>query len=135
MASNFENEFLCPICLEVAEDAVETECCNHAYCDQHAKTIAAKGGTCPTCRKSPFCYRPAIIVRRLIGNLPATCPFCNSTTIQRGNLEDHKKSCRNSSVRYSSSQRTPNTIITKSLEGESAQDAARWFASLRFIIK
>lgn len=131
MASNFENEFLCPICLEVAEDAVETECCNHAYCEQHAKTIAENGGTCPTCRKSPFRYRPAIIVRRLIGNLPVTCPFCNSPTIQRGNLEDHKKSCKNSSVRYSTSQRTLNTKIAQSLQIKSPQEANRLFASLR----
>lgn len=105
MAAKIEDEFLCPICLEVAEDAVETECCNHAYCEEHATTIAAGGGACPTCRKTPFRYRPAIIVRRLIGNLPAECPFCKSTTIQRGNLEDHKKSC----AKRPSTYRAPQT--------------------------
>ena len=93
MAAKIEDEFLCPICLELAEDAVETECCNHAYCEEHAKTIAAGGGTCPTCRTTPFRYKSAIMVRRMINNLTTECPFCKSSNVQRGNLEDHKRIC------------------------------------------
>ena len=107
MASKIEEEFRCPICLEVAKDAVETECCNHAYCEEHAKTIADGGSSCPTCRKTQFRYRPAMMARRVIGNLPAECPFCEST-VQLGNLEDHKKICSKTPSTYRASQPAPN---------------------------
>ena len=110
--AKIEEEFQCPICLELAEDAVETECCNHAYCEEHAKTIAAGGGMCPTCRATPFRYRPAVMVRRLINNLPTECPFCKSATIQRGNLEDHKKTCSKRPTAYRAPQPPPNPAPT-----------------------
>ena len=91
MAAKIEDEFKCPICLDLAENAVETECCNHAYCEVHAKPFEAK--SCPTCRTTPFRYKPAIIVRRMINNLTTECPFCKSSNVQRGNLEDHKRTC------------------------------------------
>ena len=99
-----EEEFQCPICLVLAENAVETKCCNHAYCEEHAKTIAAGGGKCPTCRTTPFRYRPAVMARRIINSLPTECPFCKSSSIQRGNLEDHKKNCSKRPATYPAPQ-------------------------------
>ena len=113
--AKIEEEFHCPICLSFAENAVETECCNHAYCEEHAKTIAAGGGKCPTCRATPFRYRPAVIVRRIINNLPTKCPFCKSKAIQRGNLEDHKKTCSKRPATYRAPQPPPKPAPTPAL--------------------
>ncbi len=84
-----EEHFSCAICFEVAENAVESECCHNLFCEECAKQIKQ----CPTCRKARFLTKTNILVRRMIEELEIECPFCNSL-LQRGNLEQHKKNCK-----------------------------------------
>ncbi|XP_065055130.1 uncharacterized protein LOC135683713 [Rhopilema esculentum] len=82
--------FACLICLETAEEAVETSCCHSIYCE---KCLSAVKGTCPQCRKQ-FTVDIAHAVRRLIGNLPTQCSFDGCTAkVTRSERKDHEKRC------------------------------------------
>lgn len=85
-----EKEFACAICFEVCNDAVETGCCHHIYCQNCVVSLTS----CPECRAEPFSCSPAIAIRRIISNLPYQCPNdgCNQMT-SRGNLKDHLVTC------------------------------------------
>lgn len=84
-----EDDLTCSICLDIASDAVETDCCHHIYCHACVGSL----DMCPTCRMK-LSFKPSIIIRRMIGKMPVRCPNagCNATTT-RSNLSDHKKSC------------------------------------------
>ena len=40
-----DDRWLCPICLDIYEDAVETPCCHNLFCEECIK----KTPTCPLC--------------------------------------------------------------------------------------
>ncbi len=68
MASS-QNDYLnCPICLELAINAVECESCNNLMCDPCVKALKKK--ECPACRKENFTVKPSILARRMIGAMP-----------------------------------------------------------------
>jgi hypothetical protein len=86
------NYLECPICLELAKDAVECEKCNNLMCDQCVKDLKRK--ECPACRESVnFKVRPSILARRMIGSMPMVCPNECGTTSTVGNMVDHLKKC------------------------------------------
>ena len=87
-----EEEFTCPICLEVAEDAVETSCCHHIYCQKCIDDMPVSMRRCPQCR-SLFTANVTYVVRRMIGNLSVNCPYQCNSKITRSELEAHKINC------------------------------------------
>ena len=40
-----DDRWLCPICLDIFEDAVETPCCHNLFCEK----CISKTATCPLC--------------------------------------------------------------------------------------
>ena len=83
-----DDNFKCPICLDFAENAVESVCCHKIFCERCVHQL----DRCPTCKNPYFRITSNISIRRIIGEIPAECPFCKNG-IQRGNLEDHKANC------------------------------------------
>jgi len=85
-----EDELKCNVCLDFATDAVETDCCHQVQC---LKCIS-RLDICPVCR-ADLSYEPSIIIRRIIGKFPASCPNegCDVTTT-RGNLPEHLLKCK-----------------------------------------
>ena len=86
--SSMEEFLTCPICLDVAVDAFESECCSKVYCGACLKT---KYKDCPTCRHSPFALKPNLVVRKMVNSLPVDCAC--GTKVMRGNLKDHLTLC------------------------------------------
>ena len=56
-----EKDLQWPVCLELPDLAVESDCCHQLFCESCAAPIRE----CPTCRNSPLCVRPSIALRRL----------------------------------------------------------------------
>jgi hypothetical protein len=86
-------EFLnCPICLELAQNAVECEKCNNLMCEPCVQRLKKK--ECPSCREI-LTVRPSILARRMIGSLPQSCLNDCGTITTIGNMADHLKKCAN----------------------------------------
>lgn len=65
----------CPICLEIAENAVECIQCAQILCQKC--TVELK--RCPICRKESS-FKDSAFARKLINNLPKTCDDCGMKT-------------------------------------------------------
>lgn len=84
-----EDDLKCSICLDIANDAVETFCCFQVHCSTCISTL----NECPNCR-AYLQTRPSMVVRRIIGRLPIACPNkeCKFQTT-RGDLDLHLMKC------------------------------------------
>ncbi len=80
----------CPICIDIATEAVESNCCGVIYCLKCARDILSE--SCPNCRGSPFKWRETLIARRMINSLPRLCPHCEEKTTF-GELKNHNLKC------------------------------------------
>lgn len=81
-----EESALCPICLKLAEDAIETECCGSIFCQKCIDRI--EKDSCPCCRYVGLRIHPSLAIRKLIKNFPAKCSY-NCGFI--GTIENIKK--------------------------------------------
>ncbi|KAL0249000.1 hypothetical protein GEMRC1_004234 [Eukaryota sp. GEM-RC1] len=81
------NGFICPICLSVLVNAVESSCCGNLFCCQ-----CCKSSSCPQCRSSSFKVSSNLPVRRIISNLPVECKYCAHTTT-RSEFKTHFIRC------------------------------------------
>ena len=88
---NHEDFLVCPICLEVVTDAVESSCCTVLFCEKCVSSI----NSCPTCRALSFSVKPNLFARKMANSVSIQCDYCNST-ITKGDLEDHKLLCSES---------------------------------------
>lgn len=66
----WKEEVRCPICLNVAEDAVESVCCHHVFCYGCADGLHSF--TCPLCRRNDFRVKSNIPLQRVIHKLSTT---------------------------------------------------------------
>ncbi len=82
----------CPICLKLAEDAVESECCGFIFCSNCIRKIEKV--ECPCCRNSNFKYRPALGMRKLIRNMPIKCIYDCGHVDSMENMNKHYFSCK-----------------------------------------
>ena len=86
-----EEELACSICLEVAENAVETSCCHHIFCEKCLRRVLER--ECPQCSKY-FDILVSHVARRIIGNMPATCSFNEcGMVLTRSNVKEHEQLC------------------------------------------
>lgn len=90
--SKLSEQLTCSICLEYAEEAVETSCCHHIFCKECI--IKVKNESCPQCRKN-FKIFVAHLARRMIGELETSCPnkSCDVKT-SRSELVYHLPKCQ-----------------------------------------
>lgn len=89
-----KDDFLtCLVCLEIANDAVESECCNCIYCKKCAEGIrASRNSSCAKCRAGSFKWRDSVLARRMISSMPCECPNCKQGTTL-GDLNTHLLVC------------------------------------------
>lgn len=87
MEETINDSFACMICLDVCVDAVETSCCHQLLCEVCTSSLKS----CPACRNSKMSVIPSIVVRRIIGGLPAVCECGYNSTIE--NIKAHKDKC------------------------------------------
>ena len=59
-----EKEFTCSLCLDIAADAVESECCHQIFCASCSAKCIRTFNKCPTCRKQPFLIKESILIQR-----------------------------------------------------------------------
>jgi len=91
MESHFLDSMTCPICLELADNAVETSCCHQIYCEYCLSVVGRK--PCPQCRQ-PFEMLISHIARRMIGSMPVQCPIKGcKMKVMRSELKDHELHC------------------------------------------
>jgi hypothetical protein len=84
-----EHFLTCPMCLELATEPRETNCCHQLFC----LSCIQLPRQCPICRADRLTYSENVLVARLLDAFPATCPFGCSSAVTRGNLEEHTKKC------------------------------------------
>lgn len=89
---NLDEHITCFMCLEIANDAVELECCHGILCE----ACLAQLTTCPNCRHSEITARPSVPIRRIINGFPIVCECGYQTT--RGELSAHKPKCPHGQV-------------------------------------
>jgi hypothetical protein len=85
--SKYEDNFICPVCLSITEDAVELSCCSTIMCEKCSTQL---NRTCPNCRRN-FVAKPSIPIRRLIVNIVWRCTCGHSTT--RSERNSHLDRC------------------------------------------
>ena len=68
------DDLSCPVCMELSRDAVESDCCGHAFCDACADLIKNKQNECPLCKESPFACHEGKLIRRMISGIKVACP-------------------------------------------------------------
>lgn len=83
-----QSDFQCNICYEIADEALESECCHKLFCKHCLQSIVRN--QCPVCRASPFKTKQNVYLHRMICKLPIACSVegCKAK-VTRGNLADH----------------------------------------------
>ena len=72
-----DDRWICPICLDIFNDAVETPCCNNLFCEKCIKNTRS----CPLCNmRIVGALKPNIPIRRLVLELQTKCPNVNCKT-------------------------------------------------------
>lgn len=115
-------QFLCPICLEVCTDAVETPCCNNLFCAHCLLSEKHHITNCPICKRVLQAAHVVanVPVRRFISDLPCKCRFdgCSVSMRRRDRLR-HEAQCDFLPVRCRYSSECPPL-----LQGQLAQHEA-----------
>eukprot|EP00930_Biecheleria_cincta_P035756 TRINITY_DN24575_c0_g1_i1.p1 TRINITY_DN24575_c0_g1~~TRINITY_DN24575_c0_g1_i1.p1 ORF type:complete len:791 (-),score=106.13 TRINITY_DN24575_c0_g1_i1:141-2480(-) len=87
---DLSSQFLCPICLEVCDEAVETPCCHNLFCQHCLLSAEHHIEKCPLCKcKLQTANVVANVpVRRMISDLPCRCRFqgCSAKLRRRERL-------------------------------------------------
>mmetsp|Transcript_43853 Transcript_43853/g.58129 ORF Transcript_43853/g.58129 Transcript_43853/m.58129 type:complete len:125 (+) Transcript_43853:190-564(+) len=86
-----DDRWICPICLDIFHDAVETPCCHNLFCERCIKNTRC----CPLCNmRIVGALKPNIPIRRLVLELSMKCPNqeCNRK-VKRCDLERHLEIC------------------------------------------
>lgn len=91
---------LCPLCLDVLQDPVETPC-QHLFCEKELLDFYAKTGrTCCPVDNLPIdakeIRRPGRVILSLLGELERYCDYKSegcTWTGQQNSLESHLKGC------------------------------------------
>lgn len=86
-----DDRWICPICLDVYQDAVETPCCHNLFCEK----CIGNTRSCPLCNMRMGSLKPNIPIRRLILELQIKCPNQNcKKNIKRCDLDRHMEACQ-----------------------------------------
>ena len=108
-----DDRWICPICLDIFQDAVETPCCHNLFCEPCIKNTRS----CPLCNMRIIgSLKPNIPIRRLVMELSVQCPNtqCNKK-IKRCDQERHLEICEYTPVECPNSQ-SCGQILRKDLE-------------------
>ena len=81
----------CPLCLDFANLAVETNCCSQVYCQKCLCELGDK--KCPNCQEENVTSSPNNVVRKMVANIPTVCPNECGETTTKGEVEKHLEIC------------------------------------------
>jgi len=82
---------ICPQCSDIADNAVETNCCHIVYCES---CLASRvGKPCPRCKNDSLSFDPSIMARRMVGAIETECPYNCGANVARSELKAHKSNC------------------------------------------
>jgi hypothetical protein len=90
-------KFICPICLNMASDVLESSCCGNLYCRECADTAFKTTKVCPTCRKAhagygiPESWQHSTWIERQINEFAPKCAC--GLNIPKVELLEHGKVC------------------------------------------
>ena len=84
--------FTCPLCLELAKDAVESSCCTKIYCLRCIQNAAQKFKECPCCRSPNMTYSSSRIARKVISEIKVPCDHCQ-LDVESGDMDAHLVKC------------------------------------------
>eukprot|EP01084_Bolivina_argentea_P099993 179647_1 len=93
-----DNFLECPICCDIATNAVESVCCNKIFCSQCITEMKESNGVnveCPLCRNKDMKTKESVLARRMIMELTIDCPNKCDSKIIKTKLKDHLKMCPN----------------------------------------
>ncbi len=91
--ASLEDYYTCHVCLQVADDAVETECCHHVFCEHCIAAWYVTHKECPLCRKHMFTWTVSTFLRQVIADKPMVCPFGCGKGFPRSELKSHTDLC------------------------------------------
>ena len=84
--------FECQVCFDLVVNAVHCVKCGQFLCDHHIFSLTK----CPFCRVFPFNVQEDRTLRRLMEQIPLSCPIC-TLRIRKGDLAVHLNHCQSKS--------------------------------------
>ena len=81
----------CGNCLDVAKEAVETDCCGQLFCQDCLTPL--EGQPCPRCQTDPIAFRPNMFARAAIDKARIPCPNGCPELVTSGSLPCHLENC------------------------------------------
>ena len=87
-----EESAFCPICLKIAEDAMEAECCGQIFCNKCINKV--ESNLCPICRRVNLKVHSSLTMRKLIKTLPVKCIHGCGFTDTMENIKKHYFVCK-----------------------------------------
>ena len=118
--SMIDDELKCPLCCGVLQDPIQSQKCEHAFCQKCINEWLKNSKTCPIDENS-LCSEQLEpiprIVRNIINHLKVKCDFsaegCNSI-VNLEDLETHKKTCSFNSEISIPCEKKCGAMMTKS---------------------
>ena len=86
-----EEHCYCPICIKIAKNPVESDCCGNIFCSLCTKKLS----NCPICRKENLKTHPSLLIRKIINAIPIKCNFECGYINTVDFMEQHYLSCQN----------------------------------------
>lgn len=88
---SIEEHCYCPICIKIAKNAVESECCGNIFCASCTKKLVS----CPICRKENMKTHQSLLLRKIIKSIPIKCIYDCGYVNTVDSMETHYLNCLN----------------------------------------
>ena len=67
-------DFICPICLDLVDEAKQTDCCGNHLCEKCVTCLIMSDSNCPMCQQYPLESHDDLYFRRKVNELQIYCP-------------------------------------------------------------
>jgi len=99
--TEFHKEFLCSICLALADSMICCDICDNMFCYECIDKIKRNNDRCPNCRKENIKFRELTRKEKnVIGMIKIKCPKNCGVTFCYDKLNNHLKECSNITSSY-----------------------------------
>ena len=91
-----DQDYFCPVSLELLVEPHQTSCCGHHISQQAANRLGKERKPCPMCKKDKFGTHEDLYFKRKVRQLKVYCPHKKSEcewTGELGDLNHHTTSC------------------------------------------
>ena len=93
MEPSIQEYVKCCICKEIANEAVEGQCCGSLYCHECYEKLSKARKRCSLCKLFGFQVQASMFARRIIGSFPAKCKYDCPVRITYAEKEAHEEIC------------------------------------------